>query len=218
LSGTAYWLQQTDHDWLGFSYAGYTSHGENAFIAKDRPFDTGLLKGDFLKQQAKTEHGAQYVDGVNGDIDASYNEGGVYAYHRTFGTGKIYYQADLWESSAGIVAANNVRDLLGAGIDWVTNSNDDFDKKLPTTKVDEPRPTPKLEINSKDESNEVEVILISSQLQNEAEIDFNYIIWGLPIALPIISFEFFLDKLKKLNRKPKLSINLKERPVPSLGK
>lgn len=195
LSGSAYWLQQTEHNWLGFSSAGYTSDGESAFIATDRPFDTELVKGNFLKQQSHNEHGAQYVQIISGDVDGSYSGGGTYAYHTSYGLGRIYYQADTWHSTAGEKAENNIKDLLAGGISWVSNSDELEDKKPPAPKTYVPVPTPKLQITPKSESQEP--ILKHNESEKVENPQLEYVLFGLPVSIPFFYQRFLHDKIRR---------------------
>jgi hypothetical protein len=104
--------------WLGFDYADYTSFGESAHISVEHPLDSRLVIGDVLKQQREDEAGAQTVYGVSGSIVATYSGGGVYAYYKDYGSGKIYYQADTNPSLAGNEARDHILNLLSAGINW----------------------------------------------------------------------------------------------------
>lgn len=137
ISGAAYWSQlESNSDWLGASSAGYTGYGESAYVTAGNPFGTPLEEGDLLKQQGSNEWGAQWVDGLASGADkvAEYSSGRTYAYTYEYGSGRVYYQADINSSSGGTSVESNILTLLGAGFEWAayaaSNSSPDMTEPL----------------------------------------------------------------------------------------
>jgi len=195
IAGSSYWLQQTDHEWLGFSSAKYTWFGETAEVTIDSPFGSELTGGAILKAQSDSERGAQYVTGVDGKVVAEYGNGETYAYYKNSGQGKIYYQADINPSLSGDEGLNNLTELLNAGIGWLLGNPLKIETEPPSD--EEEKFTASFANTKKRSSTTVESMVSYKQPVTEQEfLDIpvlfpnqkEYNLWIIPVVIPPISY------------------------------